>query len=73
MLLALRYPEHVFIKFWWLRVHHVGRCDGNPTIGISLALMGAKNQTVTLIGDINTHSNGSVILLLLPKALVHIP
>ena len=73
MLLVLRYPERVFIKFWWLRVPHVGRCDGNPTVGIPLAFMGAKNQAVTLFGGINTHSNGSVILLLLPKALVHIP
>ena len=73
MLLALRYPERVFIKFWWLHVPHVGQCDGNPMVGISLALIGAKNQAVTLVGGINTHSNGSVILLLLPKALVHIP
>ena len=57
----LRYPERVFIKFGWLRVPHVERCDGNQMAGIPPAFMGAKNRAVTLIGGINTHSNGSVI------------
>ena len=71
--LALRYPEHVSIKFWWLCAPHVRRCDGNLTIGIPPAFMGAKNWAVTLIGSINAHSNGPVILLLHPRALAHIP
>ena len=71
--LALRYPERVSIKFWWLCVLHVGWCDGNQTAGIPPAFMGTKNQAVTLIGGINTHSNGSIILLLHPRAFAHIP
>ena len=71
--LALRYPERVSIKFWWLCTPYVGRCDGNLTAGIPSAFIVAKNQAVTLIGSINTHSNGSVILLLHPRALTHIP
>ena len=71
--LRLRYPEHVSIKFWWLCVPHVGRCDGNQLAGIPPVFMGTKNQAVTLIGSINTHSNRSVILLLQPRALAHIP
>ena len=55
--LALRYPAHVFIKFWWLCACHVGWRDGNPTVDISPVFMGAKNRAVTLIGGINTHSN----------------
>ena len=55
--LALRYTEHVFIKFWWLCALHVGRRDGNPTVGVSPVFMGVKNCAVTLIGGINTHSN----------------
>ena len=71
--LALRYPERVSIKFWWLCVPHVGRCDGNQMAGIPPAFMGAKNRVVTSIRDINTHSNRSVILLSLPRAPAHIP
>ena len=36
-------------------------------------IMGAKNRAVTLIGGINTHSKGPIILLLHPRALAHIP
>ena len=71
--LAIQYPERVSIKFWWLYTPHVGRCDGNLTAGIPPAFMSAKNRAVTLIGSINTHSNGPVILLLHPIALAHIP
>ena len=55
--LAFRYTERVFIKFWRLCAPHVGRHDGNPTVGISLVFTGAKNRAVILIGGINTHSN----------------
>ena len=71
--MALRYPECVFIKFWWLCTPHFGRCDGNLTARIPPAFMGAKNRAITLIGVINTHSNGPAILLLHPRALAHIP
>ena len=55
--LVLQYTERVFIKFWRLCAPHVGRRDGNPTVGISLVFTGAKNRAVILIGGINTHSN----------------
>ena len=55
--LALRYTERVFIKFWRLCAPHIGRRDGNPTVGISPVFTGVKNRAVTLIGGINTHSN----------------
>ena len=71
--LALRYPERVFIKFWRLYAPHIGWCDGNLMAGIPPAFMGAKNRAVTLIGGINIHSNGPLILLLHPRALAHIP
>ena len=47
--LALRYTEWVFIKFWQLCAPHVGRRDGNPTVGISPVFTGTKNHAVTLI------------------------
>ena len=71
--LALQYPERVFIKFWRLCAPHIGRCNGNLTAGIPPAFMGTKNQAITLIGGINTHSNGPAILLLHPRALAYIP
>ena len=55
--LGLWYPERVFIKFWRLYAPHVGRHDGDPTVGVSLAFMGVKNRAVTLIEGINTCSN----------------
>ena len=55
--LSLRYTGRVFIKFWQLCAPHVGRRDGNPTVGISLVFMCTKNRVVTLIKGINTHSN----------------
>ena len=73
MFLALRYTEQVFIKLWQLCDPHVGRRDGNPTVGISPVFMGGENRAVILIGGINTHSNQSITLLLHPRVLVHIP
>ena len=55
--LALWYTGRVFIKFWQLCASHVGRRDGNPTVGISPVFMCMKNRAVTLIRGINTHSN----------------
>ena len=69
----LRYTGRVLIKFWWLCAPYVRRCDGNPTVGISLAFMGGKILVVILIGGINTHLNQSVSLLLHLRVLVHIP
>ena len=37
------------IKFWQLCAPHVGRRDGNPTVGISPVFTGTKNHAVTLI------------------------
>ena len=70
--LALQYTECVFIKFWRLYAPHVRRCDGNPTVGTSLAFMGGKTHTVILIGGINTHLNQSVSSLLHSRVLTHI-
>ena len=57
MFLVLRYTQRVFIKFWQLYAPHVGRYDGDPTVGVSSTFMGAKNRAITLIGGINTRSN----------------
>ena len=40
----LRYTERVPIKFWQLCAPHVGRCDGNPTVGISPVFMGREKS-----------------------------
>ena len=71
--LALRYMGCVLIKLWRLCAPYIRRCDGNPTVGISLAFMGGKIHAVILIGGINTHSKQSVSLLLPARVLVHIP
>ena len=47
----------VLIKFWQLCAPHFRRCDGNPTVGTSLAFIGEKTRTIILIGGINTHLN----------------
>ena len=44
--LALRYTEHALIKFWRLCAPHIKWCDGNPTVGTSLAFMGKKTHTI---------------------------
>ena len=55
--LVLRYTERALIKFWRLYAPQVRWCNGNPTVGTSLAFMGGKTRTVILIGGINTHLN----------------
>ena len=71
--LALRYMGHVLIKFWRLCAPYVRRCNGNLTVGISLAFMGGKIHAVILIWGINTHLNQSVSSLLHLRVLAHIP
>ena len=44
--LALRYTERALIKFWRLCAPYVRRCDGNSSVGTSLAFMGGKTRTV---------------------------
>ena len=61
---ALRYTECILIKCWRLCAPHIRRCDGNPTVGTSLAFIGGKTRAVILIEGINTHLNQSVSLLL---------
>ena len=48
--LALWYAECILIKFWRLCAPHVRRCDGNPTVGVSLAFMGGKTRAVYFNG-----------------------
>ena len=48
--MALRYAECVLIKFWQLYAPHVKRCDGNPTVGVSLAFMGGKTRAIYFNG-----------------------
>ena len=44
--LVLRYTERALIKFWRLYAPQVRWCNGNPTVGTSLAFMGGKTCTV---------------------------
>ena len=48
--LALWYAECILIKFWRLCAPHVRWCDGNPTVGVSLAFMGGKTSAVYFNG-----------------------
>ena len=70
--LVLRYTGRALIKFGRLWAPHVQRCDGNLTMGISLILWVRKLARLFLIGDINTHLNRFVSLLLHSRVLAHI-